>query len=86
MRPAVGSITAPRHLSSVLLPDGRADQAHHFARRDLHIHVSQGKDSGVTIAIPLAQTFDAYALPLISTSNGFGRIDLECHANGDEAS
>jgi hypothetical protein len=50
----------------------------------MHIHV-KGKDSGVTIAIPLAQTFDVITA-LISTSNGFGRIDLECYANGDEAS
>src|SRR5690606_34282227 len=39
-----------------------ADQAHHFARRHLHVHFLQGIDGGVAVAVALAQPFDAYAV------------------------
>ncbi len=50
MRPAVGSITAPRHLSRVLLPEPEGPiRPDHLAGRDGHVHVLQRIDRGVAL-------------------------------------
>jgi hypothetical protein len=61
MRPAVGSITAPRHLSSVLLPEPLGPISPTPRPAHGHVDVLQRVDGGIARAVALAQTFDADA-------------------------
>jgi hypothetical protein len=54
MRPDVGSITAPRHFNSVLLPEPLGPINPDLAGLDDHVHAFQRIDCGIALAVALA--------------------------------